>query len=138
MKQLTEEQLLGNWEKMLQLVEDTFAGERKEKLLEMYKFFEDRMIVAPASGKETRENLKSSASDLKDDLDKKFHDLSQKIKDLDHDFVSAFKGKFENVKGDVKKKYDELTKKMKDFEDEVKEEMNELKKEEKDFSAAEA
>ena len=52
MKQLTEEQLLGNWEKLLQLVEDTFEGERKEKLLEMYKFFEDRMVVAPASGKE--------------------------------------------------------------------------------------
>ena len=52
MKQLTEEQLLGNWEKLLQLVEDTFEGERKEKLLEMYKFFEDRMVIAPASGKE--------------------------------------------------------------------------------------
>ena len=52
MKQLTETQLLDNWQKLLQLVEDTFEGERKEKLLEMYKFFEDRMIVAPASGKE--------------------------------------------------------------------------------------
>ena len=52
MKQLTEEQLLGNWKKLLQLVEDTFEGERKEKLLEMYEFFEDRMVVAPASGKE--------------------------------------------------------------------------------------
>ena len=29
MKQLTEEQLLGNWEKLLLLVEDTFEGERK-------------------------------------------------------------------------------------------------------------
>ena len=52
MKQLTEEQLLGNWNKLLQLVEDTFEGERKERLLEMYKHFEDRMVVAPASGKE--------------------------------------------------------------------------------------
>ena len=52
MKQLTETQLLDNWNKLLQLVEDTFEGERKEKLLEMYKFFEDRMVVAPASGKE--------------------------------------------------------------------------------------
>ena len=52
MKQLTEEQLLGNWKKLLQLVEDTFDGERREKLLEMYEFFEDRMVVAPASGKE--------------------------------------------------------------------------------------
>ena len=52
MKQLTETQLLDNWNKLLQLIEDTFEGERKEKLLEMYKFFEDRMVVAPASGKE--------------------------------------------------------------------------------------
>ncbi len=52
MKQLTEEQLLDNWAKLQKLIEDTFEGERKEKLLEMYKYFEDRMIVAPASGKE--------------------------------------------------------------------------------------
>ena len=52
MKQLTEEQLLSNWNKLLQLVEDTFEGDRKERLLEMYKHFEDRMVVAPASGKE--------------------------------------------------------------------------------------
>ena len=51
MKQLTEEQLLGNWEKLLQLVEDTFEGERKEKLLEMYKYFEDRIFChAPRLG----------------------------------------------------------------------------------------
>ena len=29
MKQLTEEQLLGNWKKLLQIVEDTFEVERK-------------------------------------------------------------------------------------------------------------
>ena len=34
MKQLTETQLLDNWNKLLQLIEDTFEGERKEKLLE--------------------------------------------------------------------------------------------------------
>ena len=52
MKQLTETQLVDNWNKLLQLIEDTFEGERKDRLLEMYKFFEDRMLVAPASGKE--------------------------------------------------------------------------------------
>ena len=35
----------------MKLIEDTFDGERKEKLLEMYKYFEDRMSIAPASGK---------------------------------------------------------------------------------------
>ena len=31
---------------MIKLIEDTFDGERKEKLLEMYKYFEDRMSIA--------------------------------------------------------------------------------------------
>ena len=50
MKQLTPEQIVENWNKLIQLVEDTFDGERKEKLLKMYSHFEDRMSVAPASG----------------------------------------------------------------------------------------
>ena len=51
MKQLTEQQIVDNWNKLIQLIENTFDGERKEKLLEMYKYFENRMSVAPASGK---------------------------------------------------------------------------------------
>ena len=56
MKQLTEKQIVENWSKLIQLIEDTFDGERKEKLLEMYKYFEDRMSVAPASGKAAYHN----------------------------------------------------------------------------------
>ena len=56
MKQLTEEQILENWNKLIKLIEDTFEGERKDKLLEMYKYFEDRMSVAPASGKAAYHN----------------------------------------------------------------------------------
>jgi len=51
MKQLTEKQIIENWENLMKLIEDTFDGERKERLLAMYKYFEDRMSVAPASGK---------------------------------------------------------------------------------------
>ena len=50
MIQFTSEQIQENWNKLIQLIEDTFEGERKEKLLEMYKHFEDRMCLAPASG----------------------------------------------------------------------------------------
>ena len=49
MIEFTPEQIQNNWNKLIKLVEDTFEGERKEKLLEMYKHFEDRMGVAPAS-----------------------------------------------------------------------------------------
>ena len=66
MKQLTEQQILDNWNKLIQLIEDTFQGERKDKILEMYKYFEDRMSVAPASGKAAYHNalfkLKSCGS----------------------------------------------------------------------------
>ena len=50
MKKLNEIQLKENWDKLISLVTETFSGERKTKLLEMYKHFEDRMCLAPASG----------------------------------------------------------------------------------------
>jgi len=56
MKQLSEQQIIDNWNKLIQLIEDTFQGERKDKILEMYKYFEDRMSVAPASGKAAYHN----------------------------------------------------------------------------------
>jgi Trp operon repressor len=51
MRQLSEEKILANWNRLIKLIEDTFDEERKDNLLEMYKYFEDRMSVAPASGK---------------------------------------------------------------------------------------
>ena len=52
MIELTPEQLQSNWDKLIELIEETFEGERKEKLLEMYEHFKDRMMFAPASGQE--------------------------------------------------------------------------------------
>ena len=49
---LTSKQLQENYQKLIGIIEDTFEGKRKENLLEMYKYLEDRMVVAPASGKE--------------------------------------------------------------------------------------
>ena len=51
MKQLTEQQIVDNWNKLMKLIEDTFDGDRLKKLKTMYIYFEDRMSVAPASGK---------------------------------------------------------------------------------------
>ena len=44
MKELTPEQIQENWNKLIQLVEDTFEGERKENLLKMYEYFEDKCV----------------------------------------------------------------------------------------------
>ena len=56
MKELTPEQIQENWEKLIKLIDDTFVDtddtERHTKLREMYDYFEDRMCMAPASGKE--------------------------------------------------------------------------------------
>ena len=35
MKQLSEQQIIDNWNKLIKLIEDTFQGERKDKILEM-------------------------------------------------------------------------------------------------------
>ena len=47
---LTEEQLLQNWNSLMDVIEENFDGERKEKLAAMYKSFQDRMMFTPASG----------------------------------------------------------------------------------------
>ena len=52
MKQLTAEQIQENWYQLRNLITNTFEGDRLEKLNKMYDHFEDRMCMAPASGKE--------------------------------------------------------------------------------------
>ena len=56
MKELTPEQIQENWNQLIQLINDNFSGERLERLLEMYDYFEERMCLAPASGKEHYHN----------------------------------------------------------------------------------
>ena len=52
MKELTPEQIQHNWSNLRQLIDVNFTEERLEKLNEMYDYFEERMCIAPASGKE--------------------------------------------------------------------------------------
>ena len=56
MKELTPEQIQENWNQLRQLINNTFKGERLDKLNHMYDYFEARMCVAPASGKEHYHN----------------------------------------------------------------------------------
>ena len=54
MKQFKPEKLQDNWNELIQLIKDTFPedypDDRREKLLKMYHHFEERMMMAPASG----------------------------------------------------------------------------------------
>ena len=52
MKELSIEQIEHNWKKLRDIISNTFDGERLENLNKMYDNFEDRMCMAPASGKE--------------------------------------------------------------------------------------
>lgn len=47
---LTPEQLQDKWNEVIELINDTFEGERRDNILKMYEFFKDRMMFAPASG----------------------------------------------------------------------------------------
>ena len=56
LKQLTPEQIENNWHDLIDLINTTFEGERLDKLIKMYDYFEERMCLAPASGKEHYHN----------------------------------------------------------------------------------
>ena len=50
------EQIQENWDKLIFIIEDTFSGERKTNLIKFYETFKERMMFAPASGKEHYHN----------------------------------------------------------------------------------
>ena len=50
MIKFTEEQIEANYNRFMQIIEDSFPEERAEKLKKMYEHFADRLYTAPASG----------------------------------------------------------------------------------------
>ncbi len=46
---LDENKIVENWEALIGKINSNFKGERKNKLIEMYTFFQDRMMLMPAS-----------------------------------------------------------------------------------------
>ena len=52
MKKLSAEQIQDNWKKLIDTIEGFISDDRKENLLKMYDYFKDRMMFAPASGRE--------------------------------------------------------------------------------------
>lgn len=53
---LDEKDIALNWEKLIGVINTEFTGERKDSLLKMYDFFQDRMILMPASSFEHYHN----------------------------------------------------------------------------------
>jgi hypothetical protein len=50
MGNLTETEILDNFNNLLSIIEKTFSGERKEKLLKLFNDLGDRIAISPASG----------------------------------------------------------------------------------------
>lgn len=49
---LSDIEIQKNWEKFRLLINNTFSGDRKDRLNEMYDLLEERIVLTPASGKE--------------------------------------------------------------------------------------
>jgi len=49
---LTEEQLIENWKRVLDIITTEIKGQRQTNLLSLYNNFAERMILAPASGRD--------------------------------------------------------------------------------------
>ena len=47
---MNAEQLQAKWDEVIELINNTFEGKRKDNILKMYEYFKDRMMFAPASG----------------------------------------------------------------------------------------
>ena len=53
---LTAEQIQGNWDIFIGNIESYITGDRKQKLIEFYKKYEDRVILMPAAHKKEYHN----------------------------------------------------------------------------------
>lgn len=54
--ELTAEQIQANWDKLMEYIELYITGDRKQKLLDFYTKYEDRLILMPAAHKREYHN----------------------------------------------------------------------------------
>ena len=53
---LTAEEIEGNWNTFIGYINEHISSPRKEKLLDFYKKFEDRLVLMPAAHKKEYHN----------------------------------------------------------------------------------
>ena len=93
------------------------------------------ILLTSESGEETRKNIVSKTSDLKEDLDAKLKDVSKKIKNLENKDLNDFKDLFYDVKGKIKDQYAHLSDKVETIEKDILSKYANLEKEAKEKSA---
>jgi gas vesicle protein len=87
------------------------------------------VLLAVESGEETRKKIAGKTSELKEDLDAKLKDVSEKIKNLENEDLSGFKDVFYDVKGKIKDQYAHLSDKVETIEKDISSKYKELEKE---------
>ncbi len=90
------------------------------------------ILLAPESGEETRKKIADKTSELKEDLETKFQDVSEKIKNLENEALTGFKDKFYDVKGEIKDQYTHLSDKVASIEKDILSKYKDLEKEAKE------
>tara|TARA_R110000787_G_scaffold43372_1_gene106414 strand:+ start:23010 stop:23372 length:363 start_codon:yes stop_codon:yes gene_type:complete len=90
------------------------------------------ILLAPESGEETRKKIAHKTSELKEDLEAKLKDVSEKIKNLENEALTGFKEKFYDVKGKIKDQYAHLSDKVESIEEDILSKYKGLEKEAKE------
>lgn len=79
------------------------------------------LLLAPTSGKETRELLKEKATNFKEEIDKK-------LDSLDKDSLNDLKEKFNHVKDEASEEYKNIAQKVRVLEKEIEDKIASLRK----------
>ena len=94
------------------------------------------ILLAPESGEETRKKIADKTSGLKEDLETKFQEITEKIKNLENEALTGFKDKFYDIKGKIKDKYAHLSDKVEDLEKDISSKYKDLEEEAKEKLAS--
>ena len=94
------------------------------------------ILLATESGEETRKKIVGKTSELKEDLEAKLKDVSEKIKNIENKDLSSFKDKIFDVKEKNKDQYANLVDKAETIEKDIVSKYNDIKKEAKEKLAS--
>ena len=89
-------------------------------------------LLATESGEKTRKKIVGKTSELKEDLEAKLNDVSEKIKNIENEDLSSLKDKFFDIKEKNKDKYANIVDKAETIEKDIVSKYKDIKKEAKE------
>lgn len=94
------------------------------------------ILLATESGEKNRKKIVGKTSKLKEDLEAKLNDVSEKIKNIENEDLSSLKDKFFDVKEKNKVQYANLVDKAETIEKDIVSKYKDIKKEAKKKSGS--